>query len=431
MDIRDDIQREAKIAFLNSNKKACILMGTGIGKSKVAIDIIEELKMLEPDAGLNLSDSVLLLVSSERLRDNDWKENFKKFGANWNIIVPECYQTAYKWSGKHFKCVIADEFDFALTEQYSRFFFNNTIEVLIALTAYMPEHKRELADSIAPVCFRESTQEAQEKGLLNKTRFIQVNFDLSHERNIKVKKKDGNFFYQTENGYYLYYEEAIQKAIIEKSILQGKANKNDLLNIDNSEIIKKLEKNEFQLSYLIRKRKELLHTLISSQKVTQNLIKAILEQNSTNKILVLSKLTEQIDKITANTFHSKNKGTAINLFDENITRVLGVCEILNRGVNLKGVSHIVKESYVGSDTDFQQQHGRGVRLDPSETMTFIVLLPHFWIRVAVVDDKNNLIKYEWVRRPTQAKRWLEDMVEGFNYSPTIIEAEKNYNLVLI
>lgn len=303
--------------------------------------------------------------------------------------------------------------------------------MLIALTAYIPEYKRELANSIAPVCFRESTQDAQEKGLLNKTRFIQVNFDLSHDRNIKVKKKDGNFFYQAENAYYLYYEEAIQKAIIAKSILEGKSNSNSLMNIDNSEVAKKLAKSKYQMEYLIRKRRELLHTLISSQKVSQNLIKAILEQNRTNKILVMSKLTEQIDKITANTFHTKNKGDAINLFEKDVSRVLGVCEILNRGANLSGVSHIIKESYVGSDTDFQQQHGRGMRLSVDDTMTFIILLPHFWIRVAVVDDKKNLIKYEWVRRPTQAKRWLEDMIAEFSYEPTIIEVAKDYSVVLI
>lgn len=110
MDIRDDIQKQAKEAFLRTNKKACILMGTGIGKSKVAIDIIEELRDQDPQGRMlhTQVDEVLLLVSSERLRDNDWKENFVKFGADWSVIVPECYQTAYKWSGRHFKYVIAD-----------------------------------------------------------------------------------------------------------------------------------------------------------------------------------------------------------------------------------------------------------------------------------------------------------------------------------
>lgn len=429
MDVREDIQRQAKEAFFATNMKSCILMGTGIGKSKVAIDIIEELRTRESSAELIFNESVLLLVSSERLRDNDWKANFEKFGTDWKFIVPECYQTAYKWTGRHFGVVIADEFDFALTEQYSSFFVSNTYDVLIALTAYIPEHKRELANSIAPVCFEESTQSAQDKGLLNKTKFIQVNFDLSNDKDIQVKKKDGNFFYQSENGYYTFYEEAIQKAIIAKSVLEGKANANDLMNVSNAEVDKKLAKVQYQLEYLIRKRKDLLHTLTSAQKVTKNLLHEILKDEN-NKVIVFSKRTEQISKICDNTYHSKNKGDGIDLFDSGKARLLGVCEAINRGSNLERASHIIKESYVGSDTDFQQQHGRGVRLKPDEIMTFIILVPHFWIRVAILDEKKNLLRYEWARRPTQAKQWMSKMLEGFNYEPIIVEADKSYKTAI-
>lgn len=423
-DIRDEKQREAKEAFLKTDLKATILGGTGIGKSKVAIDIIKELGILD-ESKTNRETENLLLVSSERLRDNDWKENFVKFDANWNVIVPECYQTAYKWTGRHFRVVIADEFDFALTDEYSSFFKNNTYDVLIALTAYIPDSKRELADSIAPVCFRYSTQEAQEDGLLNKTRFIQVNFDLTFEKNIKVEMKKGGFFMQSENSNYIYLDEQIQKEIIIKSIAQGDITKKELLNIDTTEVEKKLAKSSARLDFLVRKRRQFLHTLESSRLVTRRLIDKVERVDNDAKILVFSKLTEQSGKICTATYNSKNKKDNDNIgkLNSGELRVLGACEAMNRGQNLVGVNHIIKESYVGSDTDFQQQHGRGVRLRPDQIVTFFILVPHYWCQVAV--EKEGKKVFQWKRFSTQAAVWMKNMTSEFKYEPEIIEVGKD------
>lgn len=423
-DIRDEKQKEAKEAFLATNHKAAIIGGTGVGKSKVAIDIVKDLGILEQE-GLKL-----LLVSAERLRDNDWKENFSKFDADWNVIVPECYQTAYKWTGRHFKLVIADEFDFALTPEYSKFFANNTFDVLIALTAYIPEDKQELAKSIAPTCFQYSTQEAQEDGLLNKTRFVQINFDIGWDKTIKIPMKaEGKFFMQSENGNYLYLEEEIQKGIIVRSQADKKVSTAALMNIDTTEVDKKLAKASARLDFLIRKRMSFLHSLQSSERVAKELIAQILAKDKDNKVLVFSKLTAQSDKIVAHTYHTKNKkdNTNIQKLDSGEIRALGLCEAINRGANLIGVNHIIQESYVGSDTDFQQKHGRGVRLKPDEVMTYFILLPHYWAKVAteLVTKTGKSVTYKWVRFPTQAKKWLENMTSKFRYEPELIDIAKD------
>lgn len=433
-DIKDEIQQKAVQAFLSvKSRRGTILMGTGLGKSKVAIDIIKKLTIPEQGKTNSIALDILLLVNSERLRDNDWKENCEKFSFDWGCITPDCYQTAYKWSGKHYDIVIADEFDFSLTPEYSKFYLNNTYDVLIALTAHIPEDKRELANSIAPICFEKSTQEAQNEGLLNKTKFIQVNFDLGQTKDLKLPMKNGGFFFQSENGNYLYLEENIQSAIIAQSVANANINKNSLLGIDTTEWEKKRDRAGYQITMFTRKRKDFLHKLISSRKVVNSLIREITTNNPLNKILVFSKLTEQSAAMCEHTFNSKNKknNTNIEKLDSGEIRVLGICEALNRGANLKGVSHIIKESYVGSDTDFQQQHGRGVRLGTEDVMAFIILVPHFWIKVAVTDENKNLIKYQWVRQPTQAIKWMQNMTDGFDLSDkTIIEADKDYNVHL-
>src|SRR5690606_30752434 len=101
MRTREEVNQKAKEAFFSTGGVGSIISGTGTGKSKLAIDIVREVN----------PPSILLLTNSERSRDYSWEFEFRKFGAEdlWLRVVSECYQTAYKWEGKHFSFVIADE----------------------------------------------------------------------------------------------------------------------------------------------------------------------------------------------------------------------------------------------------------------------------------------------------------------------------------
>jgi len=101
-DIREEMQGAAKAAYLTISEPRAntLIVGTGGGKSKIAIDIIRELKPA----------SILLLTNSETLRDVNWKAEFEKFGAMdyWEKTTSECYQTVYKWKDTSYDLVIAD-----------------------------------------------------------------------------------------------------------------------------------------------------------------------------------------------------------------------------------------------------------------------------------------------------------------------------------
>src|SRR5690606_20741503 len=189
--------------FLETNRKATLVMGTGVGKSKVALDLIKELQ----------PENILLLTSGTLLRDENWKNEFTKFGMEdwWGMVVSECYQTAYKWSGRHFQFVIADEIDFAMTEVYQMFFVNNTYDILLGLTGFVTKDKEELLNKYAPVCHRYSTQQAQSDGILNKTKFILVEYPLFKVKNIEVKLKNGYTMFKSEVDTYKYYERKFDK----------------------------------------------------------------------------------------------------------------------------------------------------------------------------------------------------------------------------
>ena len=97
-------------------------------------------------------------------------------------------------------------------------------------------------------------------------------------------------------------------------------------------------------------------------------------------------------------------------------RVVGVCEALNRGENLVGVNNIIKETYVGSEVDFQQQHGRGVRLKPDQVLNFYILVPMYKSVTKIIKDGRT--RYSIEIAPTQAQNWADKMSQSFDLSST-------------
>ena len=106
---REELHKLGKELWLESDRKNSLILGTGTGKSKVAIDILKQLFL---DETLCYSSRILLLTNSTDLRDNNWKAEFVKWDALdlWEVITSECYQTVYKWGNTQWDLVIADRF---------------------------------------------------------------------------------------------------------------------------------------------------------------------------------------------------------------------------------------------------------------------------------------------------------------------------------
>jgi superfamily II DNA or RNA helicase len=187
------------------------------------------------------------------------------------------------------------------------------------------------------------------------------------------------------------------------------------------ELEKEVAKLEWQFKFFSSKRKTLLHTLESSRKVAQAVSLKIRADHPASKILVFSALTSQIDKICKYTYHSKNKknNPNIKMFNDGEFHILGAVDAINRGLNMVGVDYLIKESYIGSETKFQQQHGRGTRLDISSVMKFIILLPYYedWVTYKEKDTYGRVINVRKLERvPTQACHWAVRMADSFDMS---------------
>ncbi|WP_428743108.1 helicase-related protein [Tenacibaculum sp.] len=415
---RDEDQEDKARLWLESDRVNTLILGTGYGKSRVAMLILQE---LFNSGELTKNSKILLLSNSERLRDTSWKDDFNKWGFNWiwDIVRTECYQTVYKWEESDWDFVIADEIDFSITEEYVKFFGNNQYSMLLGLTGYVAESKRSLLDSIAPILVEYSTQDAQEDGLLNQTQITFISFDLSQNKtDIEVKyKKNGKemSFTQSENDAYDYAENQC-------NILWGKL---DALNKDpdvslglDSEKIAERNKISYKLKRAQAQRKDILYNSKASVQTAKDLIELLLKHPD-NKIITFSALTDQADRINEITYHGKNKKVNFDVLEklsEGKIRSVGVCKAINRGENIMGLNSLIQESYDGSTTQFTQKHGRGTRLNPNEVMNMYIFLPFYYKKVKSPENHGGNTH---VRRPTQAVKWAEDMLSDFKVNNPI------------
>lgn len=371
-----------------------------MGKSKIALDILKYLKDENPTL------SVLLLTNSETLRDVNWKAEFEKFGLDYLYAstVSECYQTVYKWKDKIFDLVIADEIDFALTPMYQQFFSNNTCNMILGLTGFCSEEKKDLLNQIAPICFEYTTQQGQEENLLNKSEIVILRYDLSKKFDISIKKKAGGSFNTSENALYIYYDKALQKAIIAKSALEKKVRLG--ITVDP----KLLTSADWNFKMMATKRKSVLNNSNSSVTLVKNIV-ANIHSRPGNKVLIFSALTAQADKLGFPTYHGKPNSTESGLdrINSGEIKTLAVCKAINRGVNLIGVNYIVRESFDSSETDFMQTHGRLMRLDPGQVAKYIIPVPYFEDLVRTPEGGFKKMKFA-----TQASKWSANMMMSYD-----------------
>ena len=81
---KEELQNKA-VSLIQDNNRVALQWGTGIGKSKVAIDAIKLIKPLK-----------VLLIVAETAHKNNWIEEFNKWDLNYdNIPINKKIDQAY------------------------------------------------------------------------------------------------------------------------------------------------------------------------------------------------------------------------------------------------------------------------------------------------------------------------------------------------
>jgi len=408
-EVRDKSQAEVvQMYFDRAALQSCGVLSTGYGKSKVAIDIIMHLQ----------PEKVIILVNSTILRDFNWEEEFKvwkkhKFFREKVELVT--YQTAYKWKKEDRDLsdyfIIADECDFAAdTDELSKFFYEYSDCRILGLTGFITEAKRPWFDKHLPIFTELTANQAQEAGILNNIHFVFVQYELSQDpKSHEVgyyKHGKWTTFTQSESNAYDYINKKCQieigkSAKIHQDFMQG------MLTME--EYNKDTKNAEYQVRRLTKERSDILLKSVSARKAAMGLIKHVRETKPDSKIIVFSKRTEQSLQIcgTRNTYNGKipKKQRDVNYlnFCQGKIDLLGVCDKVDRGVNIDRLNVGILETFFGNDTKAAQRLGRLMRLKPDEIATVYVLLPYYMRREK---DKT------YTLQETQQVKWARNMLRS-------------------
>jgi superfamily II DNA or RNA helicase len=334
---RVKMQDEAKAAVRLAGYIASLLITVGGGKGKIMIDLALELLQKYK------IKKILYVCDNTRLRDSKelgFPEQVEKWGSEElnKIIQFECYQTAYKFKDQQYDLLLADEADFAMTPEYCKVFFNNKFRFKLLVTGTLSTSKKKLLTSIAPIVYKFTTIDAEEREVVNKTKYFIYNFKMT----------------DTESEEYMKWNVRIAKAMAS-------------------------EANPQRINYLLGQRKELLYALDSSYSAVRRVMSWLWGRNKQTRLVIFCERTAQADRVCNHSYHGGNeKEDNLSKFQNQEISGLAVVGKIKRGVNLKNANTAIFKDLSGrSTTEFEQRNGRMKRLKTSEVAMVIFLCPWY------------------------------------------------------
>lgn len=366
---RIETQDLGKAAIRSYDYNAAAIIATGTGKAKILIDLAQELM----DKG---AKTILYVCDNQTLRDSPaegFPEQLKRWGSPELIkkVRLECYQTVYKWKNVKFDVGLFDEFDFSLTPKYSNVYFNIQFKHKILVSGTCSADKLKLLKEICPLVYKFGTADAEDRGVINKTKYYIYNYKMSAE----------------ESERYLDYTQKI-------AINAGLENENQRL-------------------FWTGKRADLLYNLDTGKTACHSVMRW-LRDTINPKIIVFCQRQEQADRICKHSFHGgSEKEDNLTKFQNDEINYVSVVGKVDRGVNLKKTAAGIFEAINGSETKFTQKNGRLKRLNAEAFATVVFLSP--WVKK--FDKQINKIYYketivsQWIYKSTNSNRniILEDL----------------------
>ena len=292
--VRGIVQREAKWAVIDNGGRGMVILPTGSGKSKVAVDLA---KHYYDRPSIEFS----LIVPTEKLRDVSWQEEFYKWNAHdmWCNTTGLCYASASKVKEKNLGLLILDEAH-NITELSSEFFSNNQVEHVVALTATKPTDQTKLKifqDLNIPIVYELSLDDAVRLGFVAPYKIKVILTTLNNVDKDVVGGAKKAPFMTTESAMYTYLSNNLQKAQFNKSP-QGKA------------IYK----------FATMRRMHFIHKLKSKHAVTKYILDNLIPQD--DRAIIFAANIENSEAFGPDFFHSKSTSVAYEAFkNEEINRL--------------------------------------------------------------------------------------------------------------
>ena len=352
--VRDVEQKKALNAWAKQGFRGSIIAGTGFGKSRCGVLAIEH--------SLKNGGNALILVPTVQLQDQ-FIEEFDKWGVSTDNVEVLCYQSAYKLLGNHYSIVLCDEVHLGLSPQYRKFFENNTYKNLLCMTATLPEDEeyKELLYDLAPVRYKITLDQCVAKGIVAPYNIYCKALSLTPDEKVEYKKINNAFvYYKYQLGQFNAFDEA-------KRILADKS-------------AHPADKKAAVLFYkAIRDRKKIVDFASNKVAVFQKLV----FDNMDSKILAFSGANDFTDELCASvdplsaTYHSKKtkkqREKALEDFKTGAINVLCSTKALNQGFDIPDANMGIMCGITSKALPMIQRIGRLIRFQEGKVGEIYIL----------------------------------------------------------
>jgi superfamily II DNA or RNA helicase len=386
-DQKDREQRSHLNAWAENNYKGTSIAATGLGKTRMGVLAIAH--------SIKTTGKALIIVPTENLRDNEWQNEFEKWG--YSNLLPRvefmCIQSAYKLEKNHWDIVVVDEVHTTLSHEYRKFYSNNTWDKIYCLTATPPENDAhlELLVSFAPIVRKTDLKKANNLGLIADHKVYNIGISFTPMEALEYNRINTIYNQAVDN---------LGGALVAfKNASKWKTSR------DSS---KSKWANIFYMA--MQKRKNLCYN--AAGKIS--LAKDILETFPTRKALVFSEsiqFAERLQEILGDeciTFHSKlskkARVLALEEFadDTNSKRVISSVKALNAGFNVPDCSLGICTAGSSKALDNIQRKGRTLRVQENKNSIYVNLYVKGsqevkWVRKRTSKDHN----VKWINNVNQ------------------------------
>ena len=356
--IRDDKQKKALNNWASNNYIGSIIAGTGFGKSRCAI--LASSHVLDSLGG----NKILLLVPTIQLQDQ-FRDEFHKWDLEHCLDNVEilCYQSAYKLQNNHYDLVICDEIHLGLSEQYRKFFDNNTYDKILCMTATLPEEYeyKQILSTLAPTVYKITLDQCVSLGIVSPYNIYCKPVALTSTEKKDYKKIHNQFlYYKYKLGQFDAFNEA-------KRILAD----------NNAGPSEKAAAVGFYRS--IRERKKIVD--FAANKIIE--FQTLVLKNVNKKMLAFSGANDFTDQLCASvsplsaTYHSKKtkkqREKALNDFKNGHVNVLCSTKALNQGLDIPDANIGIICGLTSKALSMIQRIGRLIRFQENKVGDIYIL----------------------------------------------------------
>jgi len=361
--VREKVQNEAIQAVVDNNG-GMVAMATGSGKSRVAVELAKI--YIKP------YDHGALLVPTEKLRDENWKEEFEKWDCDlWEDFERLCYASASKIGGNDYNLAILDE-GHNITELASEFFLDNNVRRTVLLTATPPNDpiKVDILRRLAIKLVYELTlDQAVRLGFVAPYKITVVTVPLDNvTKNIPGGNK-ANPFMTTESATYAYWNKRVASCMGNQTP-QGKA----------------------KMKFAILGRMQFIYKIPSKTAVIKFLLDKVISK--TDRTIIFCGNIEQAEIVCPTFYHSKSTSVAYDDFKNERINRLSCVKAINEGHNFPGIDSGIIGQLNSKEKDLVQRIGRLIRFRPGHEA-------HLYIVIS---------------ESTQDEKWLENATENLDQS---------------